>query len=54
MNETKVTQSTVRAAIRSGIGRKLDLDDAARTRIQDRKDEQAARLARIAARAEQR
>ncbi len=51
MNEqTKTTAHTVRVAQRAGIGATLDLTDGDHAQIDARKAEQAARLARIAAR----
>lgn len=50
MSDLKTTAGTAKALIRSGIGHKLELTETDMARIQARKDEQAARLARIAAR----
>lgn len=47
----KVTAHTVKIATRAGIGRKtVDLTDDDLAKTEQRKTEQAARLARIAAR----
>ena len=45
---SKTTAATVKAAQRSGVGRRLDSTEADRQAAQKRKDEQAARLKRIA------
>lgn len=47
----KTSRATVDAVRRSGIGRTLELTDADRTELKVGQDAQAARLARIAARA---
>lgn len=48
----KATAHTAQIVARSGLGKRpeLELDDADRKAMEDRKAEQAARLARIAAR----
>lgn len=51
MSEFKTTARTAQALIRSGIGATLDETPADREAHNRRKAEQAARLARIAARA---
>lgn len=50
MSDIKVTAHTVKIAQRAGIGADLDLTDADQARLETRRAEQAARLARIAAR----
>ncbi len=46
----KVTARTAQIVARSGIGSKLELTDADQAKIDARRAEQAARLARIAER----
>jgi hypothetical protein len=50
MEEIKITAHTVKIARRAGIGADRDLTQCELDQIETRKTEQAARLARIAAR----